>query len=54
MTELSTHIPHFYFLVAERFSSNDEVKTAVQHWVKTLTADFFDERLQKLVPQYDK
>jgi hypothetical protein len=40
--------------VAERFSSDDEVKTAVQHWVKTLAADFFDEGIQKLVPQYDK
>jgi hypothetical protein len=30
------------FLAAERFSSDDEVKTAVQHWVKT-SADFFDE-----------
>jgi hypothetical protein len=31
------------FLAAERFSSDDEVKTAMQHWVKTLAADFFDE-----------
>jgi hypothetical protein len=41
------------FLVAERFSRYDEVKTAVQHWVKT-AADFFDEGIQKLVPRYDK
>jgi hypothetical protein len=40
-------------LAAERFSSDDEVKTAVQHWVKT-TADFFDEGLQKLVPRCDR
>jgi hypothetical protein len=38
------------FLAAERFSSNDEVRTAVQHWVKTLAADFFDEGIQKLRP----
>jgi hypothetical protein len=38
------------FLAAEGFSSKDEVKTAVQHWVKTLAADFFDEGIQKLVP----
>jgi hypothetical protein len=31
------------FLPAERFSSDDEVRTAVQRWVKTLAADFFDE-----------
>jgi histone-lysine N-methyltransferase SETMAR len=37
------------FLVAERFSRYDEVKTAVQHWVKT-AADFFNEGIQKLVP----
>jgi hypothetical protein len=42
------------FLVAERFSSDDEVKTAVQHWVKTLAANFFDKGIQKLVPLYDK
>jgi hypothetical protein len=42
------------FLAAERFSSDDEVKTAVQHWVKTLAADFFDEGIQKLVPRYDR
>jgi hypothetical protein len=38
------------FLVAEQFSSDDEVKTAMQHWVKTLAADFFNEGREKLVP----
>jgi hypothetical protein len=42
------------FLAAERFSSDDEVKTAMQHWVKTLAADFFDEGIQKIVPRYDR
>jgi hypothetical protein len=42
------------FLLAERCSSDDEVKTTVQHWVKTLAADFFDKGIQKPVPQYDK
>jgi hypothetical protein len=42
------------FLVAERCSSDDEVKTAEQRWVKKLAADFFDEGIQKLVPRYDK
>jgi transposase len=41
------------FLSAERFSSYDEVRTALQHWVKMLAADFFDEGVQKLVPRYD-
>jgi hypothetical protein len=31
------------FSAAERFSGHGEVKTAVQHWIKTLAADFFDE-----------
>jgi hypothetical protein len=38
-------------LAAERISSDDDVKTAVQHWVKTLATDFFDEGIQKLVPR---
>jgi histone-lysine N-methyltransferase SETMAR len=42
------------FLVAERLSSDDEVKTAVQHYVKTLAADFYDEGIHKLAPRYDK
>jgi hypothetical protein len=28
------------------------VKTAVQHWVRTLAANFFDEGIQKPVPRY--
>jgi hypothetical protein len=39
------------FLAAERFSSDDELKTALQHWVKTLAADFIDKGIQKLVPR---
>jgi histone-lysine N-methyltransferase SETMAR len=42
------------FLAAERFSSDDEVKTAMQHWVEALTADFIDEGIQKLEPRYEK
>jgi hypothetical protein len=41
--------PVTFILVAEQFSSDDEVKTAMQHWVKTLAADFF-EGIEKLVP----
>jgi hypothetical protein len=41
-------------LAAERFGSHDEVKTAVQHWVKTLAAVFFENGIQKLVPRYEK
>jgi hypothetical protein len=40
------------FLAAERFNADDEVKTAVQYWVRTLAADF-DKAIQKLVPGYD-
>jgi hypothetical protein len=42
------------FLAAELFSSDDEVKTAVRHWIRTLATDFFDEGIQTLVPRYDK
>jgi hypothetical protein len=35
-------IPALFF-AAEWFSNDDEVTTAVQHWVKTLAANFFDE-----------
>jgi hypothetical protein len=38
------------FLVAEQFSSNDEVKTAMQHWVRILAADLFDKGIQKRAP----
>jgi hypothetical protein len=31
MSELSTHFSRFFFLEAEWFSSDDEVKTAMQH-----------------------
>jgi hypothetical protein len=53
-TEDALFSPTYRFLAAELFSSDDEVKTTVQHWVKTLAADFFDEGIQKLVPRYDK
>jgi hypothetical protein len=53
-TEDALFSPTYRFLAAELFSSDDEVKTAVQHWVKTLAADFFDEGIQKLVPPYDR
>jgi hypothetical protein len=34
------HISHLErLLTSEGFTSDDEVKTAVQHWVKTLAAD---------------
>jgi hypothetical protein len=52
MSELSTHFPHF-FLATDRFSSDNEVKTAVQHWVKTLAVNFA-EGTQKLVLGCDK
>jgi hypothetical protein len=29
-------LTHYFLLAAERFGTNDEAKTAMQHWVKTL------------------
>jgi hypothetical protein len=48
MSELSTHLPHISRSLLQQI-----VNTAVQHWVKALAADFFDEEIQKLVPRYD-
>jgi transposase len=42
------------FLAAERFISDDEANTAVQHSVKKLAEDFFDEGTEKLAPRYDR
>jgi hypothetical protein len=49
-TEDSPFSPLKEILAAERFSSDDEVKTALQLWVISLAADFFDEGIQKFVP----
>jgi hypothetical protein len=51
-TEDTPFSPLKEFFAAKQFRSDDEVKTAVQRWVKTLAADFFDKGIQKLVPQY--
>jgi hypothetical protein len=42
------------FLAEDGFSSADGLKTAMQHWVKTLAANFFDDGIEKLVPRYDR
>jgi hypothetical protein len=37
-------------LAGEKFDDNDEVQEEVMTWFKGLAADFYDSRIQKLVP----
>jgi hypothetical protein len=36
------------------FNSNGELKEGVKTWLSSMAADFFDTRIQKLIPRYDK
>ena len=42
------------FLGGKRFDSNDDLKDAVQKWLTSHAAPFYEEGIQKLVPRYDK
>jgi hypothetical protein len=52
-TEDSPFSPLKEIFSGRTIQQHDEVKTALQHWVKMLAADFFNEGIQKLVPRYD-
>ena len=41
------------FLGGKRFD-DDDLKDAVQKWLTSQAAPFYDEGIQKLVPSYDK
>jgi len=41
------------FLGSKRFD-NDDLKDAVQKWLTTRVAAFYEEGIQKLVPRYNK
>jgi len=41
------------FLGSKRFDDND-LKDAVQKWLTSQAAAFYEEGIQKLVPRYDK
>jgi hypothetical protein len=40
-------------LGSQRFS-NDKLMEGVKMWLSSQSADFFDTRIQKLIPRYDK
>ena len=42
------------FLGSKRFDDNDDLKDAVQKWLTSQEAAFYEEGIQKLVPCYDK
>jgi hypothetical protein len=42
------------FLGGRRFHNDNEVKEAVNTWFAPQAASFYDARIQKLVPRYNK
>jgi histone-lysine N-methyltransferase SETMAR len=42
------------FLAGQRFNNDEDVKRAVQKWLSSQVATFYDEGIQKLVSCYDK
>lgn len=41
-------------LAAERYTNDEEVKTATLQWCKKVGREFFDRGIRKLVPRYEK
>ena len=42
------------FLGGKWFDDDDDLKDAVQKWLTSQVAAFYEESIQKLVPHYDK
>jgi hypothetical protein len=42
------------FLGGRRFHDDNEVKESVNTWFASQGASFYDARIQKLVPRYDR
>ena len=42
------------FLGDKQFDNDDDLKDAVQKWLTSQAAAFYEEGIQKLVPRYDK
>ncbi|GBM92555.1 Histone-lysine N-methyltransferase SETMAR [Araneus ventricosus] len=42
------------WLGGQIFTTDNELQTSVQNWLKTQAAAFYDEGIGKLVPSYDK
>ena len=49
---LSLHLKKF--LGGKRFDDDDDLKDAVQKWLTSQAAAFYEEAIQKLVPRYGK
>ena len=57
ISDLSLIITSSYikkFLGCKRFDDDDDLKDAVQKWLTSQAAAFYEEGIQKLVPRYDK
>jgi len=42
------------FLALHNFTDSEELKSAMEHWLNTQMAIFYDDGIQKMVPFYDK
>ena len=42
------------FLGGKQFDDDDDLKDAVQNWLTSQAAVFYEEGIQKLLPRYDK
>lgn len=42
------------FLASQKFTNDDDLKTAVEGWLNKQAATFFEEGIKKLVPRYEK
>jgi hypothetical protein len=42
------------WLLSQCISSNEELMEGVKMWLSWQVADFFDTRIQKLIPRYEK
>jgi hypothetical protein len=42
------------FLAGQRFNNDEDVKRAVQKWLSSEAATFYDDGIQKSVSRYDK
>jgi hypothetical protein len=45
---------HLKSFLGGRWFHNDEIKEAINTWSASQMASFYDVRIQKLVPRYDK
>lgn len=49
---LFVHMKHW--LGGQKFGSENELQTSIEHWLKAQVAAFYDKGIGKLAPRYDK